>query len=460
MRNHLAAVVRTVPARAVDALGSLAGSLARRRREQQVGPVDVRGAAAPITPLRPTAGAEPAIDLQTACRANQSLVVDACEQAGIDYFAVIEPMARGGRIAVAADDWERLTDAIMVAGAPEPISVDCWDAAGGRRQARTSVDPELRQAMLATQRLLVFRQFPVAGSRTVLGRPYGCTIERWSVGEDGTLTSPMINEVVQVIGTEGRRPVRAEVHGREVTTLPPFTTTNALAADFPIDVVIPWLDDTDPAWSARRLQQLAAQGTPDAGERRVAQPRPPSDPTLLRYTLRSIRDNLPWVGTIFLVTDRQAPPWLIQDDETVRLVDVNALLEPRGTVPTFNPGAVRAVLHHLDDLAEHYLLIESGTMIKRHLRPTDFFHANGVVRLSFTRQTLPQTNPAARSIELSARHNVVGLLHQEFGRHPAKTFAPGIRSSAGRSSASSKIASRTRSNGPGAANSRPRPISR
>jgi hypothetical protein len=183
-----------------------------------------------------------------------------------------------------------------------------------------------------------------------------------------------------------------------VTTLPAFTTRNAFATDFPIDVVIPW----------------------------IHLPGAPGNPALLRYTLRSIRDNLPWVRTIFLATDGQAPPpWLAPDDESIRLVDVNELLEPRGEVPTFNPGAVRAVLHHLDGLAEHYLLIESGTLIKRHLRPVEFFFANGVTRLSFTRHTLPQLNRASSSLDVATRHNVVDLLHHEFGRRPTRAFAPG-----------------------------------
>lgn len=391
MRVKLPAAVRAMPARAVDALGSLAGTLAQLRLERSV------GRPATPSPMVLPDHAPPVSDLTAAGRANLSLVVDTCERAGIDYFAVIEPMARAGRIAVADPDWDRLCDAIAEAARREAISVDYWDGATEDRRTRSSADQGLRQAMCAGKRLLIFRSYRVEGSPAVLGRPYGCTVERWSVGEDGTLTSPTVNEIAQVIGTEGRRPVQAEVLGRTVTTLPAFTTRNAFATDFPIDVVIPWIDI----------------------------PGAPGNPALLRYTLRSIRDNLPWVHTVFLVTDGQTPPWLAQDDEAIRQVDVNELLEPRGEVPTSNPGAVRAVLHHLDGLAEHYLLIESGTLIKRHLRPAEFFFANGVTRLSFAPHTLPHQNRASSSPEVATRHNVVDLLHREFGRRPARAFAPG-----------------------------------
>ncbi|NYE75526.1 hypothetical protein BKA15_006855 [Microlunatus parietis] len=420
-------------------LGKLTARGAAHRTPEPAGDLDRFVAANPIA-RHPPAGVRvvqvrggwqlvqdvPDLDTRDAYRRNRDLVVELCERAGIAYFALIDPAEASGRIAVADADWARFADAVAEAGLRAPLYLESWAGDARRTPAATSADPDARAALLAAHRVLVFVQYALPDSTIRLGRPYGCVIERWTLDADGVLRAPIANRITQAIGPAGRAPVVVEDRGRTVTTLPAFAEPNALTIDFPIDVVVPWIDDTDPAWLARRARHLAgADSGADPVPRDALVPAPIGDPSLLRYTLRSVAHHLPWVRTVHLVTDGQFPAWLDPSAAGVRVTEVTALLEPRGALPTFNPEAVRSSLHHLDGLADHYLIIDPGTMINRPLPPDLFFHANGLLKLGFDRATLPLVDAAAAPIDVAVRRNVADLLEQAFGRRPSQAFAPG-----------------------------------
>lgn len=367
----------------------------------------------------------PDLDTADAFRRNRDLVVELCEGAGVDYFALIDPNESSGRIAVPGADWARLADAVAETGTRVPLYVESWSADGRRSPAAPSADRAARAALLTAHRVLVFVQYALPGSTIRLGRPYGCVIERWTADAEGVLRAPAVNRITQAVGRAGLGPVVVEDRGRTVTTIAAFAEPNALTVGFPIDVVVPWIDDTDPAWLARRARHLAGDPDRAAAPRDALAPTPIGDPSLLRFTLRSVAHHLPWVRTVRLVTDGQFPAWLDPASARVRVTEVTELLEHRGTLPTFNPEAVRSSLHQLDGLADHYLVIEPGTVINRPLPPDQFFHANGLLKLGFDRATLPLTDRAAAPIDVAVRRNVADLLEQTFGRRPTHAFSPG-----------------------------------
>ncbi|MFC7621928.1 stealth conserved region 3 domain-containing protein [Microlunatus sp. GCM10028923] len=439
MTKRLTARVRRTSSRL---LGRLAARGAAHRTPAPADDLDRFVAANPVA-RHPAAGVRvvpvrggwqlvqdvPDLDTGDAYRRNRDQLVELCERNGIDYFALIDPSEASGRIAVADPDWARFADAVAEAGTRIPFYVETWAADGRRTPALPTADPDARAALLAAHRVLVFVQYALPGSAIRLGRPYGCLIERWSVDRDGVLRAPVANRVTQAVGPAGRSPAVVQDRGRAVTTLAPFTEPNALTIDFPIDVVVPWIDDTDPTWLARRARHLAdaAEAETDAVPvpRDALAPTPIGDPSLLRFTLRSVAHHLPWVRTIHLVADGQYPAWLDPSATRVRVTDVADLLESRGTLPTFNPEAVRSSLHHLDGLAGRYLVIEPGTVINRPLPADLFFHANGLLKLGFDRATLPLVDAAAAPIDVAVRRNVADLLEQAFGRRPSQAFAPG-----------------------------------
>ena len=71
-----------------------------------------------------------------------------------------------------------------------------------------------------------------------------------------------------------------------------------------IDIVITWVDGSDPAWRAEKAFYEAQAGITAGSESQYR------DFDTLRFVLRSIDQYAPWVRKIFLVTCGQIPPWL------------------------------------------------------------------------------------------------------------------------------------------------------
>src|SRR5687767_11282926 len=72
------------------------------------------------------------------------------------------------------------------------------------------------------------------------------------------------------------------------------------APDVPIDVVYTWVDGSDPEWAAEHARFRAQAGLPPSARRYRANDE-------LRYSLRSLEKNLPFVRRIFVVTSGQIP---------------------------------------------------------------------------------------------------------------------------------------------------------
>jgi hypothetical protein len=141
-----------------------------------------------------------------------------------------------------------------------------------------------------------------------------------------------------------------------------------------VDVVITWVDDTDPAWRA----ELAAAGG-DTG-RDGARWRDRGEGGLC---LQSVLLHLPWVRRVHVLTAGQVPGWLGTDDR-VRLVDHREVFPDDADLPTFNSHAIEACLHRIPDLAERFVYLNDDVIVLARLEPADLHDELGrpVVALS------------------------------------------------------------------------------
>ena len=66
--------------------------------------------------------------------------------------------------------------------------------------------------------------------------------------------------------------------------------------NYPIDIVVPWVDGSDPAWRAERAKYRPELGTGDNNEARYR------EWGFFQYWFRSIEMYAPWVRTVHLIT--------------------------------------------------------------------------------------------------------------------------------------------------------------
>lgn len=143
--------------------------------------------------------------------------------------------------------------------------------------------------------------------------------------------------------------------------------------EFPIDVVYMWVDGSDPAWRARKAEHSGLTAERDdlsSGDIRFR------NRDELRYSLRSLAMHAPWVRRIHVVTDRQRPEWLVED-ERLRVVDHSEIFPDPGVLPVFNSQAIESVLHRIPGLAEHFLVMNDDGFILREQQPVQYFSAAG-----------------------------------------------------------------------------------
>ncbi|MFF0489978.1 stealth family protein [Nocardia sp. NPDC004068] len=198
--------------------------------------------------------------------------------------------------------------------------------------------------------------------------------------------------------------------------------------DFDIDIVFSWVDGTDPEFRARRAGMLAqvVVGEGDDADARIRQIHE------LKYALRSIHKNAPWIRRIFIATDSRVPEWLADDPKVTVVRAVDHFSDLSG-LPVFNSHAVECQLQHIEGLSEHFLYSNDDMFFARPVRPSMFFTPAGISRfIEADTRIGPGANTERRSgFENAARVNR-RLLRERFGhvitRHLEHTPVPLRRS--------------------------------
>lgn len=163
--------------------------------------------------------------------------------------------------------------------------------------------------------------------------------------------------------------------------------TGTAAGDAPVDMVFTWVDGEDPAHAEkrRRFERLYPGSAirPDTRADRDLEARYVGVGEIAA-SVQSVVKYLPWVRTIFVVTDSQVPPVPrpLLEGGRVRVVDHRELI-PAAYLPTFSSRVVESCLHRIPGLSEVFLYDNDDYM---HFSPVPrgaFFEttAEGRIRL-------------------------------------------------------------------------------
>lgn len=190
--------------------------------------------------------------------------------------------------------------------------------------------------------------------------------------------------------------------------------------DETVDAVYTWVDANDPAWYSSYQQQLRAAGRP-AGDSAVNLARFASRDEL-RYSLRSLEMNLPWINRIYLVTAGQRPAWLAEENPRLTVVDHREIFgDPVQCLPTFNSHAIEAQLANIPGLSEHFLYVNDDVFFGRYLHPNIFFGPAGQAKYCLTKGHFAQAEDSGLPINQAAANNREVIL-ERFGRTTSRKF--------------------------------------
>lgn len=333
---------------------------------------------------------------------NLQLVTDALDAAGLWYFCRPTDGLRSAVVLRVADlDRARsvLSTAGGVHGVLEVVKVK-------RLESPLTLGLDLEPV---ESTLRFFDPVTSQSGTWTLGQRYACDVEFWIDNPDGRLVGPtpdargcVVAADEPVAMAEGWR-LCQRVSGsdqRLFRTLRPFTHEAADTITFPIDAVFTWVDGSDTEWLARKRAALAGNSL-DLHEMAANGSRYASRDEL-RYAIRSVVCNAPWIRRIFLVTADQAPPWLDLDHPGVTVVRHRDIFGDVGTLPTFNSHAIEARLHHIPGLAEHFIYFNDDMFLGRPLLPRQFFHANGLAKFFPSAAAIDASPASPRDIPVTA----------------------------------------------------------
>lgn len=344
--------------------------------------------------------------------ANLELVISLLDEAGIEYFAVRGNSDFRSVLAVAESDRDRVSGALAGTRRTAPVYIAACSgerltgrpALCGSGRARTTVGHArvLRTGMVWSD----------PGNSLVLGLRYGCDIEFWR-SEDGRLVAPRPNRVTTDVSLDEPRvsvPVSrltgfASLHTRRTQSVRTIEAcADVLPEDvrFPVDVVYTWVDGSAPEWQRRRAE--FGHGGYHAESANAARYISRDE---LRYSLRALEQNAPWVRHIYLVTDRQRPEWLGLRSSRLTVVDHTEIFDDPAALPTYNSHAIESQIHHIEGLSEHFLYFNDDMFLGRPVTPQDFFLSNGMTRTFFSPSQVPRSGLTLgdRPVDAAGKNN-------------------------------------------------------
>lgn len=155
--------------------------------------------------------------------------------------------------------------------------------------------------------------------------------------------------------------------------------------DYPVDLVFLWVDSNDEVWAAKKRFWQEQYGSLPENAIDTSRFRQFDE---LKYALRSVEKNLPWIRNIFIVTDNQTPAWLNTNNPKIKIINHTQIF-PKEALPVFNSNAIEARLPYIPGLAEHFLYANDDCYVRVPLEKSFFFDEKENPRLfvRFKKQT-------------------------------------------------------------------------
>lgn len=155
--------------------------------------------------------------------------------------------------------------------------------------------------------------------------------------------------------------------------------------NYPVDLVYFWVDGSDEDWLQKKqywqkqYNQLSENAIDQSRFRQFDE---------LKYSLRSVEKNLPWIRRIYIVTDNQVPAWLNINHPKIKIVDHKDIF-PIDALPVFNSGALETRIPYIPGLAEHFLYANDDYYVRVPLKKSFFFNMrrNPIVFARYKKQT-------------------------------------------------------------------------
>lgn len=141
-----------------------------------------------------------------------------------------------------------------------------------------------------------------------------------------------------------------------------------------IDVVYTWVNGECPQY-----QQLCRQYSNHKDDLNPERYR--DRYSLLKYSLRSLEQYVPWINNIYLFTCRpQIPKWLNVNHPKINIVHHDQIID-REYLPTFNCNVIESYLHKIPSCSNYLLYVNDDFLFGDRTSKYDFITPEGKIKV-------------------------------------------------------------------------------
>jgi hypothetical protein len=140
-----------------------------------------------------------------------------------------------------------------------------------------------------------------------------------------------------------------------------------------IDIVVPYVDSSDPNWQELYKQHAPKEFREDSnGKQRFRK----ND--LFKYWFRGVEEYAPWINNIFLLVQStsQVPAWVLKTDK-IKIITHNQFI-PQEYMPIFSSQAIEMFLCKIPGLSEKFIYSNDDIYFIGPVLPEDYFTDSGV----------------------------------------------------------------------------------
>lgn len=136
--------------------------------------------------------------------------------------------------------------------------------------------------------------------------------------------------------------------------------------DNAIDVVISYVDSTDPEWQTRYCQATGDNNAQDNCRFR--------NWNNLQFLFRGIERCMSWIHRVFLVvqSESQLPEWLNRQNDKLRVVYHDEYI-PGELLPTFNANTIELFMHRIPGISPRFIVFNDDVFPLAPMEINNFF---------------------------------------------------------------------------------------
>lgn len=200
-------------------------------------------------------------------------------------------------------------------------------------------------------------------------------LEIWNK-EDGYVLAPKANMISRRVFID----VIRELYNTNLEKAPDLAFIYDFSiedkVDFDIDYVFTWVNSEDKDW-----QKVYSQYKPDFNNDGNSLSRFKNREEL-KFSLRSLEQNAPWLRYIYIVSNCKPPLWLNEDHPKIRWVYHEEIFS-KEQLPTFSSHAIESRLHKIAGLSNYFIYSNDDFFLARPATKEDFFLSNGLAKIRF-----------------------------------------------------------------------------